>query len=428
MGLAGRCSCAATVWAATGCSPRRRRCCTTLRGDSLWCDDHSAVFPRSRACRRRRSPTGCLPARHGLHGNRMGLIEGGRIVVRDVGAPDFRDAHAPRHRRHAAGAVAGRARRRTRAASSPFPTSRRAPPTSSIPSISATSITAAGTLRAGRPAARARCLDVSHDAAGDWAMTERFCREVLGERKPAVAFMWLCDPDHTLHGVPLGSPAHAEALAAPSAACRGRAHRRAAARRGRGDPAAGRLRPRPGDDRRRRRSRGLAGRARPGGRSSRPATWRWRGRARRRCSTPPSAAAPGCWASSTRCAASRGPPTSWSARPGRRAALRREGGVVAAVNMARQAKPIPTAFPAGAGWLPRRQAGADRQRPAWRLGTGRDAAVPDGQRRRSSPERGSEPTSLVDIAPTLSPFSGFPTEGFDGSPLPLEAILAGKNA
>jgi arylsulfatase A-like enzyme len=28
-----------------------------------------------------------------------------------------------------------------------------------------------------------------------------------------VALTWLCDPDHTLHGVPLGSPAHAEALA-----------------------------------------------------------------------------------------------------------------------------------------------------------------------------------------------------------------------
>ena len=44
-------------------------------------------------------------------------------------------------------------------------------------------------------------------------MTERFCAEVLSERKPVVALTWLCDPDHTLHGVPLGSPAHAEALA-----------------------------------------------------------------------------------------------------------------------------------------------------------------------------------------------------------------------
>jgi len=56
-------------------------------------------------------------------------------------------------------------------------------------------------------------IPVTHDAAGDWAMTERFCAEVLVERKPAVALTWLCDPDHTLHGVPLGSPAHAESLA-----------------------------------------------------------------------------------------------------------------------------------------------------------------------------------------------------------------------
>ena len=45
---------------------------------------------------------------------------------------------------------------------------------------------------------------------------------------------------------------------------RGPAHRRAAARRGRRDPAAHRLRSRPGDDRRRRRSRRLAGSARSG--------------------------------------------------------------------------------------------------------------------------------------------------------------------
>ena len=35
---------------------------------------------------------------------------------------------------------------------------------------------------------------------------------MLDDRRPAVAFLWLCDPDHTLHGVPLGSPAHADAL------------------------------------------------------------------------------------------------------------------------------------------------------------------------------------------------------------------------
>jgi hypothetical protein len=60
-------------------------------------------------------------------------------------------------------------------------------------------------------------MPVTHDSAGDWAMTERFCREVLEERKPTVALMWICDPDHTTHSVPLGSPGHMESLAGADA-------------------------------------------------------------------------------------------------------------------------------------------------------------------------------------------------------------------
>ena len=131
-----------------------------------------------------------------------------------------------------------------RAASSPSRTSRRAPPTSSIPSISATSIIARAPSR---PAARASApWTVTHDSAGDWAMTQRFCAEVLSDAKPAVAFLWICDPDHTLHGVPLGSPAHADVLRQADR-CVAEVHRTVERlrARGRGDPAAGRLRPRP---------------------------------------------------------------------------------------------------------------------------------------------------------------------------------------
>ena len=53
---------------------------------------------------------------------------------------------------------------------------------------------------------------MSHDTAGDRAMTARFCDEVLRRDRPAVAVLWLTDPDHTLHGAPLGSPQHLAAL------------------------------------------------------------------------------------------------------------------------------------------------------------------------------------------------------------------------
>ena len=61
-----------------------------IAGASQWCAEHSAVFPSVTRVSAASVSTGCLPARHGLHGNRMGLIEGDRIVVRDVGSPDFR--------------------------------------------------------------------------------------------------------------------------------------------------------------------------------------------------------------------------------------------------------------------------------------------------------------------------------------------------
>ena len=67
---------------------------------SLWCAEHRAVFPSVTRVSAAAIATGCHPGRHGLHGNRMGLFEDGRIVVRDVGKPDFRD-----HMRRATGAT-----------------------------------------------------------------------------------------------------------------------------------------------------------------------------------------------------------------------------------------------------------------------------------------------------------------------------------
>jgi len=49
--------------------------------------------------------------------------------------------------------------------------------------------------------------------AGDRAMTERFCAEILEERAPALAIMWLSEPDYTGHHSPLGSPEHRSAIA-----------------------------------------------------------------------------------------------------------------------------------------------------------------------------------------------------------------------
>ena len=238
-----------------------------------------------------------------------------------------------------------------RAASSPSPTSRRAPPTSSIPSISATSITAPARMRRAAAASERR-LDVSHDAAGDWAMTQRFCARSAG-RSPAG------------RGIPvaLRSRPHVARRAARFAcACRCAARRRALRRPRSCAPSRG-CAPRAtrsccwsAPTTARRRS-AMASISKTGWRRTawrarwQPATWRWRGRALRRCSTPRRAAAPDCWASSTRCDASRGPPTSSSAKAWPTAASPRAAASSLRSTWRGRREPIPTAFRAGAGWL-----------------------------------------------------------------------------
>src|SRR5579883_173250 len=55
-------------------APERTPVLDALRRKSLWCDDHRAVFPSVTRASAASVTTGCHPARHGLHGNRMGLF------------------------------------------------------------------------------------------------------------------------------------------------------------------------------------------------------------------------------------------------------------------------------------------------------------------------------------------------------------------
>jgi len=68
-----------------------------------------------------------------------------------------------------------------------------------------------------RPLSAAEGLGITKGAAGDNAATERFCRELLRRRAPALALLWLSEPDFTGHHTPLGSPAHRAAIASADA-------------------------------------------------------------------------------------------------------------------------------------------------------------------------------------------------------------------
>jgi Type I phosphodiesterase / nucleotide pyrophosphatase len=181
---------------------------------SLWCADHRAIFPSATRASAASVATGCRPARHGLHGNRMGLIEDGRITVRDVGKPEFR----AQMRAATGGTLRVPTLAERVAAAGGFVAFSNVSPGAAYfldpESFGFVYHRAGSYAPGGKPIAGRDALDVTHDLAGDWAMTERFCAEVLGERKPSVSVLWLANPDLTLHGAPLGSPQHRDALRA----------------------------------------------------------------------------------------------------------------------------------------------------------------------------------------------------------------------
>jgi hypothetical protein len=183
-----------------------------IAANSLWCAEHRAVFPSVTRVSAASIATGCHARRHGLHGNRMGLIEGGRIVVRDVGKPDFR-----KHLRRATGRtlLVPTLAERVATAGGFIGFSNVSPGAAYFldPDHFGHIYHRAGSFAPGGvPIDGADALNVTHDLAGDRTMTERFCVDILIDRRPAVAVLWLANPDLTLHGAPLGSPAHHQAL------------------------------------------------------------------------------------------------------------------------------------------------------------------------------------------------------------------------
>ena len=173
---------------------------------------HRSMFPSATRVVSASFATGCHPARHELQGNTLALLENGRLVYHDAGHPDFLQ-----HKRRATG----------RSLAVPTLAERLAPHGGMIlfSNVSPGAAFAhdpdghgyiyhrAGSFAPGRKRIDgAQALDVAQDAAGERRMTERFIAEVLLERKPALAVLWLGEPDATQHVRPLGSPEHLAAL------------------------------------------------------------------------------------------------------------------------------------------------------------------------------------------------------------------------
>jgi hypothetical protein len=182
-----------------------------LRGAGTSFDRHRSVFPSVTRTSSASMATGHHPGQHGLHGNTMALPENGGYAVHNVGDPKFvgamRDALGrtlsvpvtAERLKHHGGAIL-------------FSNVSPGAAYFHDPDGHGHVYHRAGSYGPGRMAV-ADPLTVSHDAAGDAAMTARFCDEILTGRKPRHAALWLADPDKTMHASELGSPQHLDAVA-----------------------------------------------------------------------------------------------------------------------------------------------------------------------------------------------------------------------
>lgn len=183
-----------------------------LRGQSAEFVHARSVFPSITRTSSASMATGCTPALHGLLGNTMVLDEGEGLRCMSVGKPDFLDrlrrvTGRTLHRPTLAQRLAGHGGSVVMSNVSPGAAYLQDP--EGFGHVYHRS----GSYGPGR-VPLADGMDVATGIAGDAAMTERFCREALRERAPRLAVLWLSEPDHTAHRVPLGSPAHREAIAA----------------------------------------------------------------------------------------------------------------------------------------------------------------------------------------------------------------------
>lgn len=180
-------------------------------------EEYRTVFPSCTRVVSASLATGCYPARHGLQGNSVALMEEGRLVLRDAGDPEFLQ-----HKRRVTGqslAMPTLAERvRNIGGAIVFSNVSPGAAYAHDPDGHGYVYHRAGSFGPGRvPVAPADRLDVTLDVDGDRRMTERFIDEVLHRRKPALGVLWLGEPDHIQHEAPLGSPEHLAVLAAADA-------------------------------------------------------------------------------------------------------------------------------------------------------------------------------------------------------------------
>jgi arylsulfatase A-like enzyme len=173
--------------------------------------NHRTTFPSATRVVAASFATGCYPARHELQGNSMALIENGRIVVHDAGHPDFLQ-----HKRRVTGcslAVPTLAERVENIGGAVLLSNVSPGATyAHDPDGKGYVYHRAGSFGPGRAMREPDGLPIGPDIAGDRVLTERFVNQVLAGNRFPLSVLWLGHPDTTQHDHALGSPEHLAAL------------------------------------------------------------------------------------------------------------------------------------------------------------------------------------------------------------------------
>ena len=178
---------------------------------------HRSVFPSTTRTASASIATGCLPRHHGLLGNSMAIDEGAGLVCLSTGKADFRE-----RLRAATGRVLLRPALPERLAQhgGAVVFSNASPGAAHLqdPAGHGFLYNRAGSHGPGLKALpAAQHLDVPKGIAGDARTAERFVAEAVLGQRPALSVLWLSEPDHTGHEHALGGPEHRKALAAADA-------------------------------------------------------------------------------------------------------------------------------------------------------------------------------------------------------------------
>lgn len=173
---------------------------------------HRSMFPSATRVVSSSFATGCTPARHELQGNSLVLSENGRLVAHDAGHPEFLQ-HKRRVTGHSLAVPTLAERLKDHGGAIIFSNVSPGAAYAHDPDGHGWVYHRAGSFGPGRRRLeKPDAVDVSLDAAGDRALAQRFIDDVLYERRPALALLWLGEPDASSHAQVLGSPAHLEAM------------------------------------------------------------------------------------------------------------------------------------------------------------------------------------------------------------------------